>query len=84
MTKAREPPAGAADSAPLPLRIDVSDEGVVWDLQRAQSYGGYLQLDQLLTRAHPAGRGVAPARNLTAQRVAEAQLFESLRVQLFG
>ncbi len=42
-------PGGTADS----VRVDVSDEGVVWDLQRAQSYGGYLQLDQLLGAQQP-------------------------------
>ena len=34
-------------------RIDLSDEGVHWDLGTSRSYGDYLQLQQLLTAQQP-------------------------------
>jgi tryptophan 2,3-dioxygenase len=53
MSKPTEPPAGGSEGTPGPFRVDVTDEAVIWDLQRAQSYGGYLQLDQLLGAQQP-------------------------------
>jgi len=37
-------------------RVDLSDEGVHWDLAASQSYGGYLALDKLLDAQHPNSR----------------------------
>jgi tryptophan 2,3-dioxygenase len=34
-------------------RIDLTDEGVHWDLGSSQSYGEYLHLDQILSAQHP-------------------------------
>ena len=53
MSKQMEPPAGGSEGTPGPFRVDVTDEAVVWDLQRGQSYSGYLQLDQLLGAQQP-------------------------------
>ncbi|MBV6415700.1 MAG: Tryptophan 2,3-dioxygenase [Steroidobacteraceae bacterium] len=37
-------------------RVDLSNEGVHWDLAVSQSYGGYLALDKLLDAQHPNSR----------------------------
>ncbi|MCS6946589.1 MAG: tryptophan 2,3-dioxygenase family protein [Steroidobacteraceae bacterium] len=34
-------------------RVDLSDEGIYWDLGASQSYGEYLRLDRLLDAQHP-------------------------------
>jgi tryptophan 2,3-dioxygenase len=42
------------DQQPTPARVDLSGEGVHWDLGSSQSYGEYLQLAQLLSAQKPA------------------------------
>ena len=46
------PAVSAAAGCPAG-RVDVSDEGVHWDLKRAQTYGGYLDLERVLDAQHP-------------------------------
>jgi tryptophan 2,3-dioxygenase len=43
----------APTPAPRTSRVDLTDESVVWDLDPEQSYGGYLQLDKILSAQRP-------------------------------
>jgi tryptophan 2,3-dioxygenase len=52
MATPRDPPSETVEPA-RGARVDVSDEGVHWDLERPQTYGGYLDLDRLLAAQHP-------------------------------
>ncbi len=48
------PPADPAAAEPSgAVRVDVSDEGVFWDVPAAQTYAGYLDLARLLNAQHP-------------------------------
>lgn len=48
-----DPQPGAPEAPRAPGRVDVSDEAVHWDLQRPQTYGGYLDLERVLSAQHP-------------------------------
>jgi tryptophan 2,3-dioxygenase len=48
-----EAPDPALEPGGGKVQVDVSDEGVYWDLPAAQSYAGYLDLARLLNAQHP-------------------------------
>ena len=47
------PSAGGEDARPASVAVDLSDEQVFWDVERPQTYDGYLDLDRLLNAQHP-------------------------------
>jgi tryptophan 2,3-dioxygenase len=48
-----DPPPGSPGEPQGPVRVDLTDEQVFWDLPAEQSYGSYLDLARLLAAQHP-------------------------------
>ena len=43
----------ASEAPTVTGRVDLTEEGVHWDLEPSQTYGGYLDLGRLLSAQHP-------------------------------
>ena len=52
-TDERRAPVDGSGTGRAQGAVDLSDEAVHWNVARSETYGGYLDLDRILTAQHP-------------------------------